>query len=190
MITDEEFARRFAAMEIAARAPCDNVTWTTHLSSTAALLGAELDLYVTTKAMPNGFGRSEYLALDAVMLEKGHPEHATGFGRASFPLPAVTMEFENLPAKLHFDFWKLLCVRSRLRVFAFVVRRENDIPVAVEKLTLMRGEHPQLDGQDLLLVGLFNMSTGTTPWSVFVWRDGRFVQPDAPAGATGWRATT
>lgn len=97
-----------------------------------------------------------------------------------FSLPAITIEIENRPGKVGYDYWKLLCVRSKLRVIAFVVPRDEDEQPFVDALGRLRAEHASLDGEDLLLVGRFGMAgmdpSGTGRWSAHVWRVGVFVR--------------
>ncbi|HTE52127.1 MAG TPA: hypothetical protein VK698_14840 [Kofleriaceae bacterium] len=180
MALAEVFADAFCAEELQRRSPSmDNKGWTAHLSSVVAALAARWSFYGTTKAMPNEFGRSEYFTLDAVMMERGHPRHdVAGKGNwVTFPMPCVTMEFENEPIKILYDYWKLLCVRSSLRVLAFIVGSAlSDAAPFLKELTAMRLEQQGIDGEDLLLLGTIGMASNGARFLPLFWRQGAFAE--------------
>jgi len=191
MVQDEIFAMRFIQIENEARlktGPRTNTAWTSHVSGVVAKLGRSLGLHPVTKGTIDRWGRSEYLTIDAMLFESGHPLHCSPQGTAGpfphpgdeFSMPAVTVEIENHPGKVGYDYWKLLCVRSKLRVLAFVVPQEEDEQTFVNALGRLRTEHSSLDGEDLLLVGRFGMAwtdpSVTVGWSAHVWRTGAFIR--------------
>lgn len=191
MVLDEIFATRFIELEREARirlGPATNTAWTSHISGVVAKLGPGLGLHPVTKGTVDQWGRSEYLTIDAMLFESGHPHHSSPQGTVGpfphradeFSLPAITVEIENHPRKVGYDYWKLLCVRSKLRVLAFVVPRDEDEEPFVDALSRLRTEHSSVDGEDLLLVGRWGMAaidpSGTGDWSAHVWRGGEFIK--------------
>ena len=197
MALDEIFATQFIRIEHDERlqvGPMGNTRWTGHVSGVIAKLGACLGLHAVTKGTTDQWGRSEYLTIDAMLFDSGHRTHSSPQGAAGpfpqradeFALPAITIEIENLPGKVGYDYWKLLCVRSKLRVLIFVVQEDAEEQPFVDALGGLRAEHSSLDGEDLLLVGRFEMALkepkGTGGWSAHVWRGGSFSRlPCAPS---------
>jgi hypothetical protein len=177
MALAEFFGRQFIAEEFDARTqrrPLDNPGWTAHLSRVAAAIGEKAGFYRATQEGKDEFDRSEYLGIDTLYFEKGHRPH--GSRGVTFPLPSITIEFENLPNKVLYDYWKLLSVRSKLRVLVFVLPDiRADLPNILQSLSGMRAEHPALDGEDLLLVGAFGIGNSEALLSPFVWRQSNFA---------------
>ncbi|MBI5494672.1 MAG: hypothetical protein HY904_06550 [Deltaproteobacteria bacterium] len=116
----EFFRTAFTEAELMQRrASMSNEEWTLHLGRAAAECAGRVGLYCATKGAPDAFGRAEYFTLDVTMMEAGHPTDPVT--EVSYPPPAITMEFENLPEKITYDYWKLVCVRSALRVLVYVL---------------------------------------------------------------------
>ncbi|WP_438003779.1 hypothetical protein WME89_33630 [Sorangium sp. So ce321] len=174
MAIAEFFATQFIRREAAHRSGITgNVEWTRHLSEVVADIATANGFHVKTKAVHDEFGRAEYFTLDALCLEGAHPQH--GADRIAFPLPAITLEFENRPDRILYDYWKLLCVRSRLRVLVLIVPSDSAEARHIAELTALRAEHASLDGEDLLLGGRNGMANKPDAvWTVHVWRSGGF----------------
>lgn len=182
MALAEIFATQFIQRESARRVGiATNVDWTSHLSAVVAEFAAANGFHAKTKAAHDEFKRAEYFTLDALCLEGAHPQH--GASLITFPLPAITVEFENNPAKILYDYWKLLCVRSRLRVLAYIVASDEAESRHVDELTALRSEHASLDGEDLLLGGRNRMAGDPSiGWSVHVWRANGFRRVSVETG--------
>jgi hypothetical protein len=111
--------------------------------------------------------REEYLALDVIAFERGEKR---------WRLPAAVIELENSQSDdlMPYALWKLLCVRSDLRVL-FCYR---DIPNQASTLTrslrdqvigvLSIEQHTRLDGETLIVVGSRGESA-TFPNGFFKW---------------------
>lgn len=81
-------------------------------------------------------------------------------------------EFENNPKKALYDYWKLLCVHSKLRLLTLIaaeVIRES----LVRALSDLRADHSGVDGADVILFGPIDMANGSERWVPYMWGDDR-----------------
>jgi len=113
--------------------------------------------------------RSEYLALDAMVFDVGASPSS-----AAWPFPAAVFELENSRQddKVAYSLWKVLCVRTRLRV-VFCYRRDVAAGSALVRHlantvvgSLPIKERVNLVGETLLIVGS-RAEKSTFPYGFF-----------------------
>ena len=158
----------------AASLAADLKSWTSCLTSAVVKSCGELGWPASAKGHRIGElpkTRSEYLNMDVMALSK-----KSGEGR--WPLPQAVFELENNRSDdvVAYSLWKVLCIRSRLRVvFAF----RNDWEASrktVETVgrdvvgSLTAVERKEISGETVLIVG--NRGEGETfPWEYFkMWK--------------------
>ena len=113
--------------------------------------------------------RSEYLALDAVAFDVRHPGSLP-----PWPFPVAVFELENSPQddKVAYSLWKVLCVRTRLRVVFFYREDVSAGSALVRRLessvvgSLPIEERINLTGTTLLVVGS-RAEESTFPYGFF-----------------------
>lgn len=114
-------------------------------------------------------GRSEYLALDAVAFDARRPH-----GLPPWPFPVAVFELENSAEddKVAYSLWKVLCVRTGLRV-VFCYREDLAAGSALVRTleTAVVGSLPieervRLRGQTLLILGS-RAEESTFPYGYF-----------------------
>lgn len=117
-----------------------------------------------TRRLPQG--GKEYLSLDVVVLPGGEAP--------AWPLPVAVFELENSPTdrRVAYSLWKVICVRSALRVvFAYRPDWKQSRSLVAELGQQVIGgmtldERASLTGQTVLVVG--NRGEGETfPWGYF-----------------------
>ena len=175
-----DFARGFFEKEPTTRAagnPETTRAWTEHITKTVSAVIADMGYFVASKWSKDGFNRSEYMNLDAIGMEHGTQPYQIRKKRVEFPMPSITVEIESDPNKNLYDYWKLLCVRSRLRVLFIHLRCEADRHVALNVLGQLRQQHHAVvEGDDLLFVGEFGMAKQHgSRYEPCIWRGGAFV---------------
>lgn len=185
------FVNQFLEAEFNNRRPTtSNVAWTMHLSRSAAAAAHALRWAIATKAHKDrapgeNWKRAEYLALDAMCWDPTASEHECPLTkrRYGYPRPLAVTEFENNPKKALYDYWKLLCVHSNLRLLTLIAAeaiRES----LVRALSGLRADHSGVDGADVILFGPIDMANGSERWAPYTWGDdGRFVQAIYPPTA-------
>jgi hypothetical protein len=143
--------------------------WTEALTSvvcaTCASLGWEASAKGhVSKLLP--IPRSEYLALDVVAFE------VSGDRRWRFPVATFELENSTEDDFVAYSLWKVLCVRSKLRV-AFCYRRNADqgnvlvrhlADEVVQAMELQ--DRAALSGETLLVVGSYS-EAATFPYGFF-----------------------
>ena len=123
--------------------------------------------------------RSEYLALDVM---------AFAPGKKRWLFPSVVIELENSAREdfIAYSLWKVLCVRSDLRVVFCYRKQAAAIPKLIEHLrsevveAMELGRRVKLAGRTLVVVGS-RADADTFPYGFFSWWEletntGRFVK--------------
>ena len=170
------FVDHFIEAELDDRRPTDsNVAWTMHLSRSAAIAAHKIGWSIATKAHKDrapgeNWKRAEYLALDAMCWNPTAADHECPITQRLYPYPRPTaiVEFENDPRKALYDYWKLLCVRSDVRLLTVIAVETAHDALAVA-LGGLREEHADVQGVDVVLFGPVNMANGSSRWRVFDW---------------------
>lgn len=144
--------------------------WTTALTATVVSTSTAMGWQSSAKGHPLGLfpvSPSEYLALDVMSF-------ASGETRWRFPMAVMELENSNDINRSAYSLWKVLCVRTDLRI-VFCYRRSAEDRASL--ITFLRdevlqaislAERMKLDGETLVVVGSRDDSA-TFPYGFFKW---------------------
>lgn len=156
--------------------------WTKAMTKCVVAACRAMELRATARAhllelLP--VSRSEYLALDVM---------AFAPGRKRWLFPEIVIELENSAREdfIAYSLWKVLCVRSDLRVVFCYRKQAVAIPKLIEHLrsevmdAMEHGRRVKLSGRTLVVVGS-RADAETFPHGFFSWWEletntGRFVK--------------
>ena len=111
--------------------------------------------------------RSEYLALDVMAFAEGEK-------RWRFPVAVMELENSTREDQIAYSLWKVLSVRSELRIVFCYRRNGEEIPALIRHLreevveAMGLAGRVKLEGATLLVVGSRSES-GTFPFGYFGW---------------------
>lgn len=144
--------------------------WTQALTTVVVDTCVSLGWQTSAKWHPSDWlpvPRSEYLALDVMAFPSGD-------GHWRFPVAVFELENSKDDDRIAYSLWKLLCVRSELRI-VFCYRPSADLaPALVRHLreevigALSITERRDLPGQTLVVVGS-RAESETFPYGFFKW---------------------
>ncbi|WP_138504564.1 hypothetical protein [Nostoc sp. PA-18-2419] len=144
--------------------------WTTALTATVVSTSTAMGWQSSAKGHPLGLfpvSPSEYLALDVMSF-------ASGETRWRFPMAVMELENSSDINRSAYSLWKVLCVRTDLRI-VFCYRRSAEERASL--ITFLRdevlqaislAERMKLDGETLVVVGSRDDSA-TFPYGFFKW---------------------
>lgn len=144
--------------------------WTRALTEAAIRTCAGLGLLASAKGhklelLP--IHRSEYLALDVMAFAEGEK-------RWRFPVAVMELENSAREDQIAYSLWKVLSVRSDLRIVFCYRRNGEEIPALIRHLreevveAMGLAGRVKLEGATLLVVGSRSES-GTFPFGYFAW---------------------
>lgn len=144
-------------------------------------VGEKLNCYVVRKrSEESGDESGEFLTIDAMFIDNVEYEHGVKGKRDEdvFALPRAVVELENSPKfeKVAYCLWKLLCIRSPIRVLACYQKGERYISDLVKYLQDAIWERGLMkdDSGDLLVIIGNESAPEDYKWeeyfSVYEWR--------------------
>ncbi len=167
-----------------------SVKWTEFMREVISNVGNKMNCYVA-RLRPEDRERSgEYLNIDAVFIDNAEYDLVKGECKWDpFALPRAVVELENLydDDKISYCLWKILCVRSPIRVlicYQSNTKKVTDLKEHLENViwqgSLMKGT----DGDLLIIIGDESVSRSWTSgmswrefyskyFNVFEWRNDR-----------------
>ena len=167
--------------------------WTQFLREVMEGIGSEMDCHVVKRQSRTSNDSYEYLNIDAMFIDNTEYDLAEE-GNAKydpFVLPRVVIELENNSdcQRISYCLWKILCVRSRIRVLICYQKNRDDVNSLRGRLeeviwqgSLMKGT----DG-DLLIIIDDESVESKASWgdyfSVYEWRSDRLERIDGLAWA-------
>jgi hypothetical protein len=144
--------------------------WTQALTDVVVAACEALDWQAAAKGHPLDLlpeSRHEYLALDVVAFAPAEP-------RWRFPVAAMELENSRDDDRIAYSLWKVLCVRTDLRVVFCYRRRAEQGAALVRSLgtevvgALSVNERMALRGETLVVVGSRD-DASTFPYGFFTW---------------------
>jgi len=162
--------------------------WTEFMRGVMDGVGKQMNCRVTRIRPENREMSGEYLNIDVVFIDNAEYDlYKGGTGWDPFVLPRAVVELENNydVDKISYCLWKILCVRSPIRVLICYQRNTKRVKDLKERLenviwqgSLMKGT----DGDLLVIIGDASVSESWTPdipwrefygkyFSVFEWRN-------------------
>jgi hypothetical protein len=123
----------------------------------------------------------EYLNIDAVFIDDAEYD-LSGEERDPFALPRAIVELENSydPWKISYCLWKILCVRSPIRVIVCLQKGKHKVAALKQKLedVIWQGSLTKgTDGDLFVIIGDDSLARTKAPWrdyfTVYEWRNER-----------------
>ena len=162
---------------------CSNGEWTQFLLNVMGEIGEEkINCYVVSRHAESSKDDSsgEYLSIDAFFIDNAEYELSEGIYGDPFVLPRAVVELENSLNinKIAYCLWKLLCIRSPIRVLICYQNSTDMVKSLVKHLenVIWQGGLLKGDSGDLLvIIGNGNKSGDDCEWKdyffVFEWRN-------------------
>jgi hypothetical protein len=165
--------------------------WTKFLGKVICDVGEKTDCYVAMRREEVGDDEcsGEYFDIDALFIDNKEYENENN-NWDPFVLPSAAIELENNPRhdKIAYCMWKILCIRTQLRVLICYQGSSNKISDLISCLTqviskgnLLEGNNNN-DGELLVLVGDDSLPE-ETEWidyySIYEWEGNRLIHKNA-----------
>ena len=165
-----------------------NGEWTEFLGEVMDGVGKKMHCHVTRIRPENKEASGEYLSLDAVFIDEaeyGRIQKDSRWGPSVLPRAVVELENGYDRGKISYCLWKILCIRSPIRVLICYQSNAKEVSGLKEHLenviwkgSLMKGT----EGDLLVIIGDDSVSESWTPdmpwgefygkyFSVFEWRN-------------------
>ena len=159
--------------------------WTEFIKKVMDGIGEKMNCHVARIRPENREASGEYLNIDAVFIDNAEYALTKESEWDPFALPRAVVELENSykTMKISYCLWKILCIRSPIRVLICYQRNTKGVKDLKERLenviwqgSLMKGT----DGDLLVIIGDDSVSESCTPdmreyygedFSVFEWRN-------------------
>ena len=158
--------------------------WTEIMGEEIKKISKKMNCYVAQLRKKNEGYSGEYFNLDAVHLDIGkntlvHPDNDWD----PFVLPKAIIEHENNydKEKIAYCFWKLLCVRSPIRVLICYQKEQGGVGDLIKYLQMVEwnGSLTRGDTGDFILIIGDESTEGLKPsdyFTVYEWQINQFVK--------------
>lgn len=171
-----------SCVELDDEGDCDGKEWTEFMGKVLDRVADKMDCYVVRRRTKKKEESGEYLNIDAIFI--GNVEYdliePKENGWDPFVLPRAVVELENSYDinKISYCLWKILCIRSPIRVLVCYQNNKNKVRSLKEHLEEVISHGNLLkktDGDLLVIIG--NDSARDEDWgkffTVFEWRNDR-----------------
>lgn len=161
--------------------------WTEFLGGILSKSAEKMDCYVVKRSIKDKDESGEYLNIDGWFIKNAYYQLMDAQDKNNwdpFVLPSAVVELENSydVKKISYCLWKILCVRSLIRILICYQPNEDKIVSLREHLENVIWKGDLLKGTDgglLLIVGnesIGNEESWAKYFNVFEWRGERLVK--------------
>ena len=155
-----------------------SAAWTIFLTKIMQRIGKKMDCYVQSKNIMKDGNSGEYLNIDALFFKNDDcKDWVSNYPPPVLPAAAIEMENDYAKEKIAYCLWKIICIRSEIRVVichqdnkqkCFLLRQYLEEVLSTKKFVKEKDSLYVIIGNDACKEG--------SPWeeyySVFQWQDG------------------
>jgi len=154
--------------------------WTEFMKSVVSEMGSKMSCRVVQRRKDSEDPSGEHFNIDAIFMDEAEYEFSAQMERyGPFSLPVAAVELENAPdfPKISYCLWKVLCVRSSIRVLVCYQRSRDRVQALRQHLETVIWQGSLMKGTDsdlLIIVGNekeWRSPSFETYFTVFEWRN-------------------